>query len=65
MEQELRLNYDVKEALSQVSPNFNNVSGIVLHDRSRKQTYDDPDEIGVVGLRELWTLSPFRYDSTR
>lgn len=59
------LTHDVKKALSQVSPNFRKCSGIVLHDRSRKQTYDDPDEVDAVGLSELWTVSLFRCDTTR
>ena len=65
LEQELPSKYDVKKALPQVSPNFRKGSGKVLHDRSRKQTYDDPDEISAVGLSELWTLSPLRYDTTK
>jgi hypothetical protein len=59
------LDYDVKKALSQVSPNVRKISGIVLHDRSRKQTYDDPDENDAVGLSELWAPSPSRYNTTR
>jgi hypothetical protein len=43
----------VEKALSQLSPNSRKLSGKVLHDRSRKQTYVDPDEIGTVGLSEL------------
>jgi hypothetical protein len=48
-----------------VSPNFRKGSGKVLHDRSRKQTYDDSDEIRAVGLSELWSLSPFRFSTTK
>jgi hypothetical protein len=55
------LNYDLKKTLSQVSLTVERFSEWGPRDRSRKQTSDDPDEMGVVGLGALCTLSPCRY----